>query len=34
LRAPDSEAREREFAAFVSDLKVVARALQPRRRAA
>jgi uracil-DNA glycosylase len=34
LRAPDSEAREQEFAAFVSDLKVVAKALHSRRRAA
>jgi uracil-DNA glycosylase len=34
LRAPDSEAREREFVAFVSDLKVVAKALPSHRRAA
>jgi DNA polymerase len=34
LRAPDSKAREQEFAALVSDLKVVARALHTRRHAA
>ena len=35
LRAPDSETREQEFTAFVSDLKVVAKeALQSHRRAA
>jgi uracil-DNA glycosylase family protein len=34
LRAPDSESRDREFASFVSDLKVVAKALRGHRRAA
>ena len=34
LRAPDEESRHREYAAFVSDLKVVAKSLHSHRRAA
>jgi DNA polymerase len=34
LRAPDEESRRQEFASFVADLKVVAKALRSHRRAA